>query len=65
MNFNTISPLTITELLEAIKSNQNNHFRFGAGYTDLILELQHQDENDLTIINLAKLNDSFWLLLGS
>ena len=58
MNFNTISPLTITELLEAIKSNQNNHFRFGAGYTDLILELQHQDENDLTIINLAKLNDS-------
>ena len=43
--------------MEAIKQNQKNHFRFGAGYTDLIPELKTQKQDDLTVINLAKLKD--------
>jgi CO/xanthine dehydrogenase FAD-binding subunit len=57
MDFYTVSPQTATELLEAIKQNQKNHFRFGAGYTDLIPELKTQKQDDLTVINLAKLKD--------
>ena len=57
MDFYTVSPQTTAELLEAIKQNQENHFRFGAGYTDLIPELQMQKQNNLTVINLAKLKD--------
>ncbi|MDP6569044.1 MAG: FAD binding domain-containing protein [Candidatus Marinimicrobia bacterium] len=57
MDFYTVSPQTATELLEAIKQNQGTHFRFGAGYTDLIPELQMQKQDDLTVINLAKLKD--------
>ena len=57
MDFYTVSPQTATELLEAIKQNQENHFRFGAGYTDLIPEMQMQKQDDLTVINLAKLKD--------
>ena len=57
MDFYTVSPHTTAELLETIKQNQGNHFRFGAGYTDLILELQTQKQDDLTVINLAKLKD--------
>ncbi len=57
MDFYTVSPHTTAELLETIKQNQGNHFRFGAGYTDLILELQMQKQDDLTVINLAKLKD--------
>ncbi len=57
MDFYTFSPQTATELLEAIKQNQKNHFRFGAGYTDLIPELKTQKQDDLTVINLAKLKD--------
>jgi CO/xanthine dehydrogenase FAD-binding subunit len=57
MDFYTVSPHTTAELLETIKQNQENHFRFGAGYTDLIPELQTQKQDDLTIINLARLKD--------
>ena len=57
MDFYTVSPQTATELLEAIKQNQENHIRFGAGYTDLIPEMQMQKQDDLTVINLAKLKD--------
>ena len=57
MDFYTVSPHTTAELLETIKQNQENHFRFGAGYTDLIPELQMQKQDDLTVINLAKLKD--------
>ena len=57
MDFYTVSPQTTAELLETIKQNQGNHFRFGAGYTDLIPELQMQKQDDLTVINLAKLKD--------
>ncbi len=58
MDFRTISPQTTEELLEVIKQNQENNFRFGAGYTDLIPELEMQMENGLIVINLAKLKDS-------
>ena len=44
MDFRTISPQTTEELLEVIKQNQENNFRFGAGYTDLIPELEMQME---------------------
>jgi CO/xanthine dehydrogenase FAD-binding subunit len=57
MDFNTISPQTTTELFKAIEENQGNNFRFGAGYTDLILELEMKNESDLTVINLAQLDD--------
>ena len=57
MDFYTVSPHTTAELLETIKQNQGNHFRFGAGYTDLIPELKTQKQDDLTVINLAKLKD--------
>jgi len=58
MNFNVISPNTTEELLELISENQGNKFRFGAGYTDLILELKKQPYEKLTVINLAQLNDN-------
>ena len=57
MNFNVISPETTEELLQTITDNRGKNFRFGAGYTDLILELKKQQEDDQTVINLARLND--------
>lgn len=57
MNFNIINPETTKELLEAMTNNQGNKFRFGAGYTDLLLELKKQPDEELIIINLAKLRD--------
>jgi len=57
MEFRTISPRTTDELLEAINQNQGNNFRYGAGFTDLIPELQTQPGNGLIVINLAKLID--------
>ena len=58
MNFNVISPKTTEELLEVIADNQDNMFRFGAGCTDLLLELKKQPDENLTVINLAHLNDN-------
>jgi CO/xanthine dehydrogenase FAD-binding subunit len=57
MNFNVITPETTDHLLEVIAEFQGKKFRFGAGYTDLILELKHQPDADLTVINLANLHD--------
>ena len=59
MNFDLITPETTEELLQAIDENQRNNFRFGAGYTDLILELGAQPDEELTVINLAKLGDGW------
>ena len=59
MNFDLITPETTEELLQAIDENQGNNFRFGAGYTDLILELGAQPDEDLTVINLARLSDGW------
>lgn len=55
MDFKVISPKTKPELLKMMK--QNKDFRFGAGYTDLILDLKKKDEDGITIINLAQLQD--------
>ena len=58
MNFNLISPQSTGELLEVIAENQSNKFRFGAGCTDLMLELKKQPDDELIVINLAQLNDN-------
>ena len=55
MNFEIITPTTKSELLKAIKSTKN--FRFGAGYTDLLMEFKKNPPQGLTVINLAQLND--------
>ncbi len=60
MNFSLISPRTTEELLRAIHENQDRKFRFGAGYTDLLLELGEQPDKELAVINLARLNDKGW-----
>ena len=58
MNFNVISPETTDELLKVIAENQGNKFRFGAGCTDLLLELKKQPDEKLIVVNLAHLNDN-------
>ena len=57
MNFDVISPETTDELLEVIAQKQGDKFRFGAGGTDLLLELKKQPVEGMTIVNLARLND--------
>ncbi len=57
MNFNVLSPVTTSELLDQISENQDRNFRFGAGYTDLVIELKKQPHEGLTVINLAQLKD--------
>jgi len=58
MNFEVIDVTTTSELLKAIADNQDNNFCFGAGYTDLINQFNHQPVDDLIVINIAGLNDS-------
>ncbi len=57
MDFNIISPRSQEELLSVIAEHQSKNFRFGAGYTDLLLELKKSPQPDLTVINLAQLQD--------
>jgi len=57
MDFEVINTSTKEELLKAIADNQNNDFRFGAGYTDLINQFNHQPVEGLTVINIADLNE--------
>ncbi|MDH3215046.1 MAG: FAD binding domain-containing protein [Candidatus Krumholzibacteria bacterium] len=57
MNFDLVSPTTTEDLLRAIDEHRGRRFRFGAGYTDLLLDLEEQQDNELTVINLARLND--------
>lgn len=57
MDFDVISPKTSQELLEVISNYQNKKFRFGAGYTDLINDLNNISQEGLTVINLAQLKD--------
>jgi CO/xanthine dehydrogenase FAD-binding subunit len=57
MEFNVTNPKTTEELLKVIGENQSNEFKFGAGYTDLILDLRKRSENNLIVINLARLKD--------
>lgn len=63
MNFNVLSPQTTEELLRLITENQNEKFRFGAGYTDLLVELKKQPHEGLTVINLAQLKDDLFTVI--
>lgn len=58
MNFKIASPQNKSELLHAIAALQGTPFRFGAGYTDLLMLLEKKPIDDLTIINLAGMNDA-------
>lgn len=58
MTFDIVSPLNTAELLKSIKDLQGKNFRFGAGYTDLLMEFRHNEPQDMTVINLALLEDS-------
>lgn len=58
MNFNLMNPETTEDLLQIMVENQGTKFRFGAGYTDLILELKKEPDQELTVINLANLSDA-------
>ncbi len=56
MEFNIINPKTRSELLSAIR--RENHFRFGAGCTDLLMELKKNPAEGLTVINLSQVKDA-------
>jgi CO/xanthine dehydrogenase FAD-binding subunit len=56
-DFNVESPQTADELLEVIAANQDKQFRFGAGGTDLLLELKRNEHENLTVVNLAQMKD--------
>ncbi|TAL57879.1 MAG: hypothetical protein EPN85_12975 [Bacteroidetes bacterium] len=58
MNFEIISPATTKDLLNAVKKQQRRKFRFGAGCTDLLLELKKNPVEDLLIINLSQVKDN-------
>ncbi len=58
MDFEIITPKTKSELLKAMR--QNRRYRFGAGYTDLILELKKHNAENIIIINLAQLQDQYF-----
>ena len=59
-DFDVITPGNVDELLLEIENNQTKNFRFGAGYTDLLLELRKQSGPKINVINLSNLNDSFF-----
>ncbi|MBC8485297.1 MAG: FAD binding domain-containing protein [Bacteroidetes bacterium] len=54
---NVISPETTEGLFKAIDEHKDKEFRFGAGYTDLLVELKKQPNEKLVVINLTQLND--------
>jgi len=56
-DFKVESPQTADELLAVIAASQGKNFRFGAGGTDLLLELKRTTYENLTIVNLARLKD--------
>ena len=60
MNFNVANPETTEELLDLISEHQDNNFRFGAGCTDLLIELKKQPDENLTVINLTRLTDDYF-----
>lgn len=58
MNFEIINPTTTKELLSVVKNLKREKFRFGAGCTDLLLELRKKPEENLTVINIAQVKDA-------
>lgn len=61
MKFNVISPETTMDLLKIIAEMHGTNIRFGAGYTDLLLEIKKQSSEILTVINLAHLKDDSFI----
>jgi CO/xanthine dehydrogenase FAD-binding subunit len=57
MSFKVLSPKTAQDLLRAIQDLQGKIFRFGAGGTDLYLEIKKNPPEDLTVVNLGQLSD--------
>lgn len=55
-NTKIITPENVKDLMKIIDELQAENFRFGAGFTDLLLELEKSPEEKVTIINLAKIN---------
>ena len=64
LNFNVITPSTVNDLLIAIENNKDTSYRFGAGYTDLLLELKKQSGPRINVINLAKIEDPYFALIS-
>lgn len=58
MDFSVVSPQNLSQLRNAIRTLQRKPYRIGAGYTDLLMELRKSDTSDLTVINLAQINDN-------
>lgn len=58
MNFEMEIPKTTEELLSVVKKHRNEKFRFGAGCTDLLMELKKKPEDDLLVINLSSVRDN-------
>ncbi len=63
MEFDVISPKTNKELLETLGKYQDKKYRFGAGYTDLVNDLNNKPQEGLTVINLAQLKDDLFQFL--
>ncbi|OIP00248.1 MAG: hypothetical protein AUJ98_08575 [Bacteroidetes bacterium CG2_30_33_31] len=57
MNFEIESPLNKEELLKTLSNLQSKKFRFGAGFTDLLIEFKKFNPVETTVINLAQLKD--------
>jgi CO/xanthine dehydrogenase FAD-binding subunit len=57
MDFSVITPTTTEKLLSAIADHQGTNSKIGVGMTDLLLEIKKQPNQNLTVINLAQLND--------
>ncbi|MFH1049333.1 MAG: FAD binding domain-containing protein [bacterium] len=60
IDFNVISPETVEELLNEIEKHLDNGFRFGAGFTDLLMEFKKLSGEPVTVINLANIKDSLF-----
>ncbi|MBI2968201.1 MAG: FAD binding domain-containing protein [Bacteroidetes bacterium] len=57
MPFEVISPGTVRELLKVTRQLDGKNFRFGAGCTDLVNELQKEPGEGLSVINLGWIKD--------
>lgn len=58
MNFDVISPKNLTDWQKAIKSIKGKNVRYGAGYTDLLMELKRPGaDRDLIVLNLSQIKD--------
>ncbi len=57
MIFKMMTPRSTEELLEIVATCQGRAFRFGAGYTDLMLELKKAEGPMPRVINLAHIQD--------